>query len=137
MRLVPVRREASFDDMFHMMDEFFKETRSVVKETFKLDIIENETSYLIEGDLPGIKREDIQIEFDNNLLKISVDHQSEEDKEDKNYIHRERKQVSMERTLRFKKINSDMIEAKLENGILSITLPKLEEVDNRKRIEIQ
>jgi HSP20 family protein len=137
MRLVPVRNQASFDDMFNMMDEFFKETRKEMKVGFKLDIIENEGSYVVEGDLPGVKRQDINIDFDNNLLKISVDHHTEENIEEKNYVHRERKQVSMERVLRFKKVNSDAIEAKLENGVLTITLAKLEEIDNKKRIEIQ
>ncbi len=138
MRLVPYRND-ELNDMFSMMDEFFNNSlpQKEVKRGFRLDVLENEKSYVVEGELPGIERENINIDFENNLLKISVEQSSEETVEEKNYIHRERKMYSMERVVKFKNVNQENIEAKLENGILKVVLPKLEVVDTKKRIEVQ
>lgn len=141
MRLVPYRRndlEESFGSMFNMMDEFFNTNRTQLegKRGFRLDVVENEEGYLVEGELPGIERENIKIDYDNNLLKISVE-QKETVEEDRKYIHRERRMFSMERILRFKDIDPEKIEAKLENGILKVVLPKQEKLDKSKHIEIQ
>ncbi len=138
MRLVPYRND-ELNDMFSMMDEFFNNSlpQKEVKHGFKLDVLENENNYVVEGELPGIERENVNIDFENNLLKISVEQSSEEAVEEKNYIHRERKMYSMERVIKFKNVNQEGIEAKLENGILKVVLPKLEIVDTKKRIEVQ
>ncbi|MBI9014328.1 MAG: Hsp20 family protein [Clostridiales bacterium] len=142
MKLVPYRGlevDKSFNEVFSMMDELFNNslTQNERKTTFKLDVLDNDKEYIIEGELPGIQRENIHINFENNLLKISVEEKNEETIEEKNYIHRERKVVSMERVLKFKDINSDAIEAKLEHGILTVKLPKQEVIDTKKKIEIQ
>ena len=138
MRLVPYRND-EMNDMFSMMDEFFNNSlpQKEVKRGFRLDVLENEKNYVVESELPGIERENINIDFENNLLKISVEQSSEETVEEKNYIHRERKMYSMERVVKFKNVNQENIEAKLENGILKVVLPKLEVVDTKKRIEVQ
>ena len=138
MRLVPYRND-ELNDMFSMMDEFFNNSlpQKEVKRGFKLDVLENENNYVVEGELPGIERENVNIDFENNLLKISVEQSSEEAVEEKNYIHRERKMYSLERVIKFKNVNQEGIEAKLENGILKVVLPKLEIVDTKKRIEVQ
>jgi len=142
MRMVPYRGlevDKSFNEVFSMVDEFFSNslTQSEVKKGFRLDVLENDKEYIIEGELPGVQRENIQINFENNLLKISVEQKNDETVEEKNYIHRERKVVSMERVLKFKDINSEAIEAKLEHGILNVKLPKQEIIDTKTKIEIQ
>jgi len=142
MRLVPYRGlevDKSVNEVFSMMDEFFNNslTQSERKNGFRLDVLENDKEYIIEGELPGVQRENIQIDFENNLLKISVEQKNEESVEEKNYVHRERKIFSMERVLKFKDINSEAIEAKLEQGILTVKLPKQEIIDTKTKIEIQ
>lgn len=136
MRLVPVRRDGSFEDMFQMMDEFFSTnmTKQKTEIGFRLDIIEEDDSYIVVGELPGVKREEIKLDYENNLLKIGVEKTEDEDK---NYVHREINPSSMERVLRFKKVESDRIQAKLEDGLLIITLPKTVEEDQKKSIQIQ
>ena len=140
MRLVPYGREIERPiEMFNMMDEFFNSSlnNQESKKGFKLDVLENDQAFIVEGELPGIDRKDINIDFENNLLKIVVEQQADESVEEKNYIYRERKHYSMERVLRFKNVNHESIEARLENGILTVTIPKQEVVDNKKKIEIQ
>lgn len=142
MRLVPYRElgmDKSVNEMFSMMDQFFNSSlqQSDRKVSFRLDILENDNDYTIEGELPGINRENIQIDFDKNLLKISVNKLEDSEASNKKYLHRERKSYAMERTLRFKNVDAEAIEAKLEHGILTVVLPKLEEVITKKSIEIQ
>jgi|LGVF01.2.fsa_nt_gb HSP20 family protein len=139
MRLVPYGREIERPiEMFNMMDEFFNSSlnNQESKKGFKIDVLENDHAFVIEGELPGIDRENINIDFENNLLKIVVEQKADESVE-KNYVHKERKQYSMERVVRFKNVNHEAIEAKLEKGILTVTIPKQEIVDNKKKIEIQ
>lgn len=139
LRFVPVRRndfERSFDDMFSMMDDFFKTPDKVVRK-FKLDVIKNEEAYLVEAEIPGVKRENIEIDFENDLLYIRVKHEEVNEEENKHYIHRERRIEAMERVLRFEDVNFENIQAKLESGILKVILPKMPLIENKKRIEIQ
>ncbi len=127
MRLVPYGREIERPiEMFNMMDEFFNSSinNQESKKGFKIDVLESDHAFVIEGELPGIDRENINIDFENNLLKISVGQKDEESVEEKKYVHKERKQYSMERVVRFKNVNHESIEAKLENGILTVTIPK-------------
>ncbi|MCH4888555.1 Hsp20 family protein [Acidaminobacter sp. JC074] len=137
MKLVTYRND-EMNNMFNMMDEFFNSVpQKEMKRGFRLDVLENDKEFVVEGELPGIQRDNINIDFENNLLKISVEQTSEENVEEKNYVHRERKMYSMERVLRFKDVDPENIQAKLENGILKVILPKVELVDTKKRIEVQ
>ena len=114
MRLVPYRRN-EIDSMFNMMDGFFNSSLQQMeqKRGFRLDIVETDKAFVVEGELPGVERENIHIDFENNLLKIAVEKNEEENVEEKNYLHRERKHFSMERILRFKNVDHENIEAKL------------------------
>lgn len=139
LRLVPVKRngvERTFDEMFNMMDDFFKTPEKIIRK-FKLDVVKNEEAYLVEAEIPGVKRENIEIDFDNDLLYIKVKSEEVNEEEKKHYIHRERHVEAMERVLRFEDVNFENIQAKLEDGILKIILPKMPLVENKKRIEIQ
>lgn len=135
LRLVPYRNDRSMD-MFHMMDEFFKTSEKPMKH-FKLDVIKHEDAYLVEAEIPGVNRENIEIDYEDNLLHIRVKREEKTEDKGKNYLHKERHISSMERVLRFENIDQDHIEAKLEDGILSVTLPTQVLADNKKKIEIQ
>lgn len=140
MRLVPLEAlgmDKSVNEMFSRMDKMFAGNLQQVekKASFRLDILENDTAYFVESDLPGVLRENVAIDFDKHVLKISV--KAVENTEEKTFLHRERKHKYMERVLKFKDIDADNIGAKLENGILTVTLPKLEMIETKKSIEIQ
>lgn len=123
--------ENFFDDSF--MPAFFAENSQI-----RVDIRENEKEYIVEADLPGVKKEEINIELNNDRLTISVEKNEEVKEERENYIRKERRSGSYCRSFYVENVLEDKISAKFENGVLSMVLPKKESGGSRKnRIEIQ
>ena len=102
------------------------------------DIIEKKDGYELQIDLPGVKKEDIQIEMDKGILSISVSISKSSDEENKKYIRKERFTGEIKRSFNIgEDIDEDNINASFENGILYLNLPKKGENDsNKKFIEI-
>ena len=102
------------------------------------DIIEKESGYELQIDLTGVKKEDIKIEMNKNLINISVSISKSSDEENKKYIRKERFTGEIKRSFNIgEDIDEDNINASFENGILYLNLPKKEENDsNKKFIEI-
>ncbi|MBN2796279.1 MAG: Hsp20 family protein [Clostridia bacterium] len=138
LRLVPYKRnefERSFEDMFQMMDNMFNQEEKVLR--LKLDVSENDKAYLVEAEVPGIKRDQITIDVEKDVLVIKVEKEVVNEEEKKNYIRKERHSSSMQRALRFEAADFENIQAKLEDGILKVIVPKQVEMEQKKRIEIQ
>ncbi len=123
----PTTRD-DFVDFYDIFDDFFKAPfRSLRHDTFKIDVREEANMYLIEADMPGVKREDIKVAYDDQTLTISVERKEEtEAKEDKerNYLHRERTLVSMKRGIHLPNVDPKKIKAKLDEGVLKIVAEK-------------
>ena len=73
----------------------------------------------------------------NDRLIISVESSQSVDEEKENYVHRERRRTSLQRALLLKNIDVSRIDAKLEDGVLNITIPKMEEQSNKIQIEVK
>lgn len=116
-------RSFGFKKFYNNLDNFFKGSIPAIinltNDEFKLDIEDRECEYIIQAELPGIKKEEINLELNNGWLIISVDRKEEE----KNYIHQER-DSSMIRSLYLGEVNEKEIDAKLEEGILYISASK-------------
>ena len=134
MMMIPRRRNEFdlFDEMFN--DPFF--TRSENK-LMKTDIKEKKDHYELEVDLPGYEKEDIKIELEDGYLTITAEKKEQEDEENKNYICHERRYGKYERSFYLGDLKTDDISAKFENGILKVRVPKVEESENKKLIEIE
>ncbi len=134
------RKNEGFDDFYNMLDDFFHDSwlpgRNLLNDTFKIDIQENDSEFLIEAELPGIRKEEIELNMDDENLCISVQRTEDINKDGKNYIHRERREGCMSRRLHLAGAKMDDIKAKLDNGVLTINVPKAENETNRRRIEI-
>ena len=108
------------------------------KKSMKCDIFEKDGNYNVVMDIPGFKKEDINIECDNGVIKISCEKKEEENEEDdKKYIRKERVYEKCERSLNFGDIKEDEIEAEFTDGTLKLVIPKQEKVDTKKSIEIK
>lgn len=107
---------------------------------FRTDILDKGDHYLLQAELPGFNKEDIQIDLNDNALTIRAEHKEENDQKDDqgNYIRRERKYGSFVRTFSTDGINPDAISAAYDNGVLELNLPKqaLPESQTR-RIEVK
>jgi HSP20 family protein len=92
----------------------------------KLDLVEKDKNYIVYAEIPGFKKEDIDIEVDGHTVTISADTQrSVEHKSGENYIMRERHVGRIERSFTLEHfVDEGEVEAKYSDGVLEITLPK-------------
>ena len=104
----------------------------------KCDIYEKDNKYFVEMDLPGFNKNEIKIECEkgNLLIKASKEENNNED-EDRNYIRRERIYNEYSRSFYLGDIEEEEISAKFDGGTLTIVVPKKQEIDSKKRIEIE
>jgi len=130
-----------FEDFYNMLDDFFSDGlmpgRSLLRDTFKLDIAEKDNEYLVEAEMPGISKDEISLNIDGDTLSISVNRTEETNNDGKNFIHRERRASSMSRRVRLADAKLDEIKAKLEDGVLVVTIPKYVKVDSSRKIDIE
>ena len=130
-----------FRDFYTMVDDFFNDSwpsrRSFTRDTFKIDVQENDSEYLIEAELPGVDREEVNIDMNEGRMTISVQREENINEENKNYVHKERRFSSMSRSLYLDDAKSDGIKAKLENGVLNIKVPKENKPDSSVKIDIE
>ncbi len=145
--LVPFNRKNSgllntgFDEFYNMLDDFFTDSwsprRSLARDTFKINVQQNEEVYLIEAELPGINKDEIDIDLNEGRLIISVKREENINEEKKNYIHRESRFSSMSRSVYLADADTKGIKAKLDNGVLNITVPRQEKIVKAEKIEIE
>ena len=105
----------------------------------RLDVQENEKSFLLTADLPGMAEKDIEVSFDDGVLTISGEKKVDRDEEKKTWHITERTSGSFTRKLSVKTpVDTAAIEARFDKGVLSVTLPKLaQETAKSHKIEIK
>ena len=103
------------------------------------NVFETENEFKLEVLLPGYKKKDVQINYQNNLLTIKVENEAKEEKaEAYKYAHREFGAANFEKQYRIpKSVNDEKISAKFENGVLNIELPKKEEALEKAPVDIK
>lgn len=134
-----LRRTSGFEDFYDMLDDFFTNPLSTGRnlDTFKLDIKDEETRYLVEADLPGVKKEEIDLNLSEGRLTISIEREEREEKEEKDYVHRERRCSSMSRSVYLGDVKQEDVKANLKDGVLCIEIPKDEQREKTKKIPIE
>ena len=101
------------------------------------DLVETEKQFEVTVDLPGLKPEEVKVELKNGELWISGKREEEKEEKGKTYHRIERRHGEFRRVLLLPStINEEKIDAKFENGVLKITVPKSEEVKT-KHIEVK
>ncbi|MBQ9012435.1 MAG: Hsp20/alpha crystallin family protein [Bacilli bacterium] len=130
MSLVP---RSYFGDIF---DDFMPRVK---EEHMKCDIYEKDGDYHIEMDVPGFDKKEIKIEAKNDYLTITAEKNNEVNEEDKekNYIHRERSYGKFQRSFYLQDLDGDKVSAEFNNGVLKIVVPKKDENEDKKYIEIK
>jgi HSP20 family protein len=136
------KKGGSFDDFF---DGFFNDDFLAPmnfgfgnSKKFNADIRETQNEYLVSAELPGVKKEDINLEYRDNTLIISAKRIEEINEEKDNYIRRERTYGQISRAFHVDNVDKSKISARFENGELQIILTKLNEtISENNRILIQ
>ena len=121
-----------FDDDFSMFPAWGKRNPLYgkhAKNLMKTDVRETESSYEVDIDLPGFKIEDIKLDLENGYLTVSAQKGLDKDEQDKNgrYIRQERYTGSCSRSFYVGDMKPSDVAAKYEDGILKISLPKVDQ----------
>jgi HSP20 family protein len=144
--LVPFRKKnddvvrsfvKSFNDIFN--DDFFAPMRSNTHH-FHTDIRERDNAYVIESELPGFTKDDIEVNYSHNYLTIKATRNQEENKDENEnqVIRRERFFGEFVRRFYVENIEDDKIDANFQNGVLKLEIPKKTKAEPvAKRIEIK
>ncbi len=121
------------DAMDRMFDERFFRPLAPFMPWFEgtpaVDVYETEDSVVVKTPIPGVKPEDIQVSLVGDTLTIKAEMKEEKEEKRQNYLRRERRMGSYNRSLTLPGgLQSDKAQADYTNGILTLTLPKAEEV---------
>ena len=136
MMIVPRRNSFDLFDDFFKDDHFFDKK---VNHLMKTDIKQKGDKYLVEVDLPGFEKENINIELKDGYLVISAHSESEQEDNETKYIHKEKFYGECSRSFYIgDDINKEDITAEFKNGILIVTVPKKDEKqeETSRKIEI-
>jgi len=135
VRFEPLRDFVSLRDaMDRLMEDSFINPRSgllapLTGGSLALDIYETDQDVIVKASLPGVKPEDIDISVVGDTLTIKGEVKEESDVENECYHCRERRTGTFQRTVTLPSITvPDKADAKVDNGVLTLTLPKAEEV---------
>ena len=138
------KKEDGLDRLFDVFNEpFFSGDWAPFKSwnapTFKVDVKDNGGSYELTADLPGMKKEDISLHYENNYLTIEAKKDESKDEKDEkgNYIRRERSLGSVTRSFYIDNIDEANVSAEFKDGVLKIEMPKLAEAAKPKEISIK
>ncbi len=114
-----------FEDVFNdRVSPFFS---SMIAPTFKVDISEDDNAIFIEADIAGVKKEDIKVSMEDGVLSINAERTRREEEKKKGYHRVERSWGSMSRSFTVGgNVDAGNIEAKYDNGVLRIVVPKVE-----------
>lgn len=129
-------KKDGYRDAFDLFDEFFND-KKYRGDSFKIDVKEFDNEYVIYAELPGLKKENIQIHYENERLCISVTKEENKEESNDNYIHRERYSSNYERSIYIKDIDPKNLKAKLNDGVLEITAAKSETAVNKYLVDIE
>ena len=123
-----------FSDLMH---DFFGDTVETGFSTPKVNIAEDTENYTIMMALPGVKKSELSINVDKDVLTISRSGE-EVGEEERNYTRREFDYGRFERSFNLPEtVNVDKIKASVENGILEVVLPKKDEAIDRGPVQIK
>jgi len=128
-----------FEDVFNeRLTPFFNTMGSMMAPTFKVDISEDEKSFYITADIPGVKKEDVKVTMDEDVLCITAERSQEEEEKKKNYHRVERSWGSLTRSFSIgDNVDGENIKASYDNGVLKVVVPKKEpEAKKSKEITV-
>lgn len=138
---------ATRDPFNELVDDFFKgffvrpvgyEAQAAVAPRMKVDVREKNGAYLVQAELPGVRKEDIQVDIDGAQVTLSAEvKQEKEAAEGERVLHTERAWGKVSRSFTLpQELDEDKAEARFRDGVLELTLPK-KAAPARKAITIQ
>lgn len=124
-----------FEDVFNeRLTPFISSMGSMMAPTFKVDISEDEKAIYLSADIPGVKKEDVKVTIEDDVISICAERTQEEEEKKKNYHRVERSWGSLSRSFTIgENVDSDNITANYDNGVLKIVVPKKEPEEKKSK----
>ena len=132
----------SFDDLmapFLPMRTFFPRTIGTYPIRAPLvDVIDDGNQYLINTELPGFDKEEVDIQLNKDFMVLKAEKKSEKEEKSENYLHREGSYSSCQRTVNFpEEVDPSKVEGTMDNGVLKLKIPKKEPKPDERMTKIQ
>lgn len=124
---------------FNEIDRFFDAPFAALSSGntgFKMNVEDAGDKYIVTAELPGVKRDEIDVELNEGRLSVSVDKKESDEEKGKNYLYKESGEWSATRGVYLKDAAISGLSAKLEGGILTVNVPKQVEKANVTKIAI-
>jgi HSP20 family protein len=141
IKFEPLRELDSFHDRIQRYFDDFSNFGFNINETFtpRIDISEDKEKINVTAEIPGVKKENIKITLQDNILTIEGEKKKEEEKKENNFFRSERMYGSFKRCFTLPvDVDSDKAQAKFEDGTVHIQMNKLvPKVKNEKIIELK
>ena len=128
-------RNWPFDEIDRFFDAPFA-ALSTGNASFKMNVEDAGDKYVVSAELPGVKREEIDVELNEGRLSISVEKKETEEEKGKNYLYKETSDWSATRGVYLKDAAVSGLTAKLEGGVLTVNVPKQVEKANVTKVSI-
>ncbi|MFA6941000.1 MAG: heat shock protein Hsp18 [Clostridiaceae bacterium] len=144
--MVPFRKNNKIErrgDVFeNFLDSFFNDDFFLPSTynagSFRVDLKEDENNYLLDADMPGMDKNNIDINLQNNYLTITAKREDQVEENNDNYVRRERSYGEFKRSFYFDNIDEENIKASFNDGVLHLQLPKKDKTkDEKKKINIE
>jgi len=131
-----LRRAWPFDTMEELFQSPFSSLASA-PDGFKMNVEDTDGAYVVTAELPGVKRDQIDVELNEGRLSISVQKQESEEEKAKNYLHKETTEWSATRGIYLKDAAVEGLTAKLADGMLTVNVPKQEPKSNVTKVSVE
>lgn len=133
-----------YNDLFDHMGGWLDNSKDFLdshafRNILQSDVAEDDKEYTVKVDVPGMNRDDIHLAYSDGILTISGHRSTFKDDSDKkkNLVRQERSEGSVSRSFSLPNVDKKNISAKLDNGVLTITLPKTSPVEDEDSITIE
>jgi len=118
-------------------DDLFKwPTEMTDAGAFKMDVEDAGDKYVVSAHVPGVTKDEIDVELNEGRLSVSVDHKESDEQKDKNYLHKETSEWQATRGVYLKDAATAGLTAKLADGVLTVNVPKQVEQANVTKVTI-
>ena len=144
----PARALSPFEDMERRFEDLFRRPFSLIEPSWwprlrmpemeevsaKVDIFEEGDNFVVKAEIPGLKKEDIEVNLTGDMITISGEKKKEEKVEKKDYYRVERSYGSFTRSFRLpKEVQTDKAKATFKDGVLEVKVPKTEEAKKKEK----
>ncbi len=137
IKFEPLRELETLHDRIQRYFDDFSNYGFNVSDNFspRIDVSEDKNNIIVEAEIPGVKKDNIKITLQDNILTIEGEKKKETEEKEKNYYRSERTYGSFKRSFTLPvEVDSEKVDAKFDNGMLHVSLKKLEEKTKTEKI---